>query len=130
MLTDIFISLLGVILGSFAGPKLTIDVLWDSAVFHTAHVPKPEQSVLSEQRVHGGEASTGKNLGVRHILAQADAKDAAKAFHLESVQLLLLLGVGCPVFSPLKEGTDYAGAVHFHFGWSGQLGVNPNVSGQ
>ncbi|KAL7863699.1 hypothetical protein SRHO_G00126830 [Serrasalmus rhombeus] len=33
-------------------------------MFHTTHVAKPAQSALSEQRVHGGEAGTGKNLGL------------------------------------------------------------------
>ena len=86
---------------------------------------KPAQSALSEQRVHGGEADTGKNLGVGHFVVPADAKDATETLHVVTVQLLLLL----PGFTPVQEGADYADFVHCHLGLSGQLGFLPDVSG-
>ena len=130
-LADILISQLGANLGSFSGRKFTIEnVLWDSAIFHTAHVARPAQSALSEQHIRGGEAGMGKNLGVRHFVAPADAKDAAKTSHVENAQLLLLLGIGSPGFSPVQEGADYVGIVHCNLGWSGWLGVLPEASGQ
>ena len=52
------------------------------------------QSALSEQCVEGGDGGMGKNLGVVHFVAPADAKDTAKTSHVETVQLLLLLRIG------------------------------------
>ena len=87
---------------------------------------KPAQSALSEQHIRGGEAG----MGIRHFVAPADAKDAAKTSHVENAQLLLLLGIGSPGFSPVQEGADYVGIVHCNIGWSGWLGVLPEASGQ
>ncbi|KAL6457667.1 hypothetical protein MHYP_G00346300 [Metynnis hypsauchen] len=116
-------------LRSFARCEFTIeDVLGDPTVFHTAHLAKPAQSALSEHcttsalSVHGGETSTGKNLGVGHFVVPADAKDAAKTSHVEAVQLLLLLGMGYPGFAPVQ---DYAGVelmtVFQLLHWNGSL---------
>ena len=66
-------------------------------------------------------ASTGR----RVLCPPADAKDAAKTSGVETVDLLLLLGIGCPGFTPLREDADYV-CVHR----SGQLGVLLNASGQ
>ena len=64
---------------------------------------KPVQSALSEQCVHGGEASTGTNLAVGHFAAPTDAKDVVRTLHVEIIQLLLLLDNGCPGFTPAQE---------------------------
>ena len=64
---------------------------------------KPVQSALSEQCVHGGEASTGTNLEVGHFATPTDAKDVVRTLHVEIIQLLLLLGNGCPGFTPAQE---------------------------
>lgn len=85
---------------------------------------------MSKQRVHGGEANTHKDLGVRYLLAPADAKDEAKALPVETVQLPLLLSRGCPSFTPIQEGANKAGIVHCNLGWSGQLRILPDTSGQ
>ena len=58
----------------------------------------------------------------------ADAKDAAKTLHVETVQLLLLLGIGCPGFTPVQEDATYTCVVHSHLRRSGQLGVLPDAS--
>ena len=83
----------------------------------------PAQSTLSEQRVHCGEAGTGKNLSIAHFVPPSGAKDAAKTLLVETVHLLLLLGIGCPGFTSLQEGADYACIIHYYLNWSGQLGV-------
>lgn len=44
---------------------------------------------------------------------------------METVDLPLLLGIGCPGFTPLREDADYV-CVHR----SGQLGVLLNAGGQ
>ena len=76
-LADIFISQLGATFGSYARSKLTIeDVLEDLTVFHTTPMAKLVHSASLEQRVHRGEAGTGKNLRVGHFVPPADAKDA------------------------------------------------------
>ena len=77
---------------------------------------RPVQSALSEQRLHCGEAGLGKYLNVGHLVPSVDAKDAAKTLRVETVHLLLLLGIGCPAFTPIQEGADYAYVVHCHFG--------------
>ena len=46
---------------------------------------KPVQSALYEKRVHGGEASTDKNLGIEHFVVPADAKDVVKTLHVKTV---------------------------------------------
>ena len=91
---------------------------------------KPAQSTLSEQRVYCGDAGTGKNLSIGHFFPPAGAKDAAKILHVETVHLLLLLGIGCPAFTSLQEGADYACVIHYFLGWNGQLGVLLDVSDQ
>jgi len=58
---------------------------------------------LSEQYVHGGEARTGTNTEVGHFAAPTDAKDVVRTLHVEIIQLLLLLGNGCPGFTPTQE---------------------------
>ena len=84
---------------------------------------KPAQFTLSEQRVHCGEAGTGKNLSIGHFVPLSGAKDAAKTLLVETVHLLLLLCIGCPGFTSLQEGADYACIIHYYLNWSGQLGV-------
>ena len=49
---------------------------------------------------------------------------------METVHLLLLLGIGCPAFTSLQEGADYACVIHYFLGWNGQLGVLLDVSDQ
>ena len=91
---------------------------------------KPAQFTLSEQRVHCGEAGTGKNLSIGHFVPPSGAKDAAKTLLVETVHFLLLLGIGCPGFTSLQEGADYACVIHYYLNWSGQFGVLPDVSDQ
>ena len=93
--------------------------------------------MLPEQRVQGGEAiaSTGKDQGVGHFITPADAKDPAKASHVETVQLLLMLGLGCPSFAPimLQEGANDAGVVHCNLRkleWSACNRILSDMSGQ
>ena len=93
-LADIFISLLRATLEFFAQSKLTVDVFGDPTVFNTAHMAKPAQSGLPEQRVHCKEAGAGKNPSVGHFVPPADAKDAAKASEVETVHHIRSSG-GC-----------------------------------
>ena len=81
---------------------------------------------MSEQRVIYGEAGTGKNLSVEHFVPPADAKDAAKTSHVETVLLLLLLGIG---FTSVQGDANYTSVAHCHLRCSGQLGVLPDASG-
>ena len=65
-------------------------------------------------------------------ITPADAEDAAKASHVETVQRLLLLCVGCPSFAPImiQEGANDAGVLHCNLFWNGKLGILPDTSGQ
>ena len=69
----------------------------------------------------------GKNLSVGHFVPPADAKDAAKTLHVETVHLLLLLGIGCPDLTSVQDGDDYVCVIQRRLGWSGQLGLLPDM---
>ena len=81
---------------------------------------KPVQSALCEQRLHGGESSTGSNMEVVHFVIPTDAKDVVKTLHVEIIQLLLLLGIGCPGFTPAQECSAWGSPRHE---WSVVLGL-------
>ena len=48
---------------------------------------EPAQPALSEQRVHGGEACASEDPFVWHFVAPLYVEDAAKAAHVETVQI-------------------------------------------
>ena len=85
---------------------------------------------MSEYCVYYRETGIGKNLSVGHFVPPADAKDAAKTLHVETVHLLLLLGVGCPDFTSVQDGDDYVCVIQRRLGWSGQLGLLPDTRSQ
>ena len=90
--------------------------LWHPTIFHSVNAAEPAQSAVSKKRVHGGQASSCKNLDVGHFVAPLNVEDAPKAVHMEVVQLTVLLGVCCPSFTAVEEGADDACFVHCHLG--------------
>ena len=49
--------------------KLTIeDVFWNSAILHMADMARPVQLTLSQQGIHGGEASMRQDISVGHLV--------------------------------------------------------------
>ena len=57
---------------------------WDLTIFHKALMANPAQSTLSEQRVHCGEAGTGKNLNIGRFVPRALAWHRLSRFHFLS----------------------------------------------
>ena len=79
---------------------------------------------MSEYCVYYRETGIGKNLSVGHFVPPADAKDAAKTLHVETVHLLLLLGIGCPDFTSVQDGDDYVCVIQRRLGWRVSLGFS------
>ena len=49
--------------------KLSIeDIFWNSAIPHMADMAKPAQPMLSQQGVHGGEASLRLDVSIGHLV--------------------------------------------------------------
>ena len=90
-LADIFISLLRATLEFFAQSKLTVDVFGDSTVFNTAHMAKPAQSGLPEQRVHCKETGAGKNPSVERTLCPSSLGGTKGQIYEGDKEGLLLL---------------------------------------
>ena len=54
---------------SLPGGKLSIeDVFWNLAILHVADMAKPAQPMLSQQGVHGGEASPRQDVSIGHLV--------------------------------------------------------------
>ena len=90
-LADIFISLLRATLEFFAQSKLTVVVFGDSTVFNTAHMAKPAQSGLPEQRVHCKETGAGKNPSVERTLCPSSLGGTKGQIYEGDKEGLLLL---------------------------------------
>ena len=112
-LTYVFVAELGAANRSLSRGKFAVQNVFGN----TAHVAKPAQPTLSEQREHSGQTSACKDLGVGHFAAPLYAEDATELAHVGTVQLALLLGIRCPCFTAIEESADDAGVVHCHFRW-------------
>ena len=67
-LADILVAQLGTAYRFLAwGKRAILDVLRYAPIFHPAQVAEPAQPSLSEQRVHVGETSAFKDLGIRQL---------------------------------------------------------------
>ena len=68
-LADILVPQLQAASASLPCGKLSVeDVFWNLAILHTADMAKPVQLTLSQQGVHGGEASMRQDVSVGHLV--------------------------------------------------------------
>ena len=57
---------------------------------------KPPEAAMAGQTGNAGLASTLQNFSVRNTVLPFDVQEALKTAEVETVELLLLTGIGCP----------------------------------
>ena len=94
------------------------------------NVAEPSESVLAEHEVHAEGACFLQYSGVGDLLLASYAHDASKAAKVETLQAILLSGIGCPGLAAVKQGAEDARQLDLDFGVLGQLIVVPHSLAQ
>ena len=92
------------------------------------NVAEPSESALAEHEVHAEGAWFLQYSGVGDLVLPryAHAYDASKAAKVETLQAVLLSGIGCPGLAAVKQDAEDARQVVLDFGVLGQLIVVPH----
>ena len=94
------------------------------------NVAELSESALAEHEVHAERACFLQYSGVGDLVLPSYTHDTPKAAKVETLQAVLLSGIGCPGHAAVKQGAEDARHLELDFDVLGQLIVVPHSLAQ